>query len=804
MNEEDEQRLEAEARIAEAAEKSKESYDKARESVENYSSLGSKAVSTLSDASKRSAYGVSDSMEAIRKSASTTGSDMVRQSNVVADASKQMGRVSSEISKFAISTAAAFGNYSKTMNDDIKTSTTESMESIQSIMKNAGKNLPNLGLLEKIGLNDKDGMSSVLKSIKDIADSAEGVENYRSSLMSMAATRGDLSSFFKEVGTNFENLDGFLKSDIATNTKLAESLGITLNEVERLNLSFSKIPGTLGATIAVGSDAVKQMSLLEAAVSLAKGTGRDFASVQTDISQAMNDFGFSAQKAIEYTSRISEVSKNGNVPLETTKNILGDISSSYRLYGNNVDAASRLTLKFYDNLRQSGVSIKDSQEMIKSFSQSVTSLTLSQKAFLSSQTGGPGGLLGGLQIEKMMADGKMDEVFDKVKNTLQKQFNGKIMTLSDVKTQEDASMFTKQRQMLTQGPLGSIVKTDAEASKVLEAFKRGEKVDPNKPGITKDGMDALVEPISTGNEIANRSATALTGIDRTLQAMLRIQGVEKGVEGISTMTDGTTLNDTGASEAMKVASRQSRLNASEDATTRVTAQKTGSPVATPKMSDLMDFSGLTNRIVDTGKSLFGQGSANVQGERQLEPSTSNRNPITNPVPRAPLLAPVVKEEKAPNRLKPMVQSNLTQAINATMQGKESEKSQTAEMPKASKALGDIKKASEASKPEQSMNPIDRLNKFMAETFTSAKDSVLGLGKGISASSIEKGTEAARETAKQAASVNPSPANAPKADAKTAVEHTHTIDVVTKGVCIDCGKKTQPSTTRMSLDPASGL
>lgn len=803
MNEEDqEQTLESAEEIVAATDKVKEKYKEAQESVEAYGSAGSKAVSTLADASKRSASGVSESMDHVRKSVSTTGSDLVRSGAAATEASKQMGRVAGEIGKFAISTSAAFGNYSKSMNDDIKTSTSESMASIQNIMKTAGKNLPNLGLLEKIGGGTKEGMAKALGSIKDIAESTEGVENYRSSLMSLAAQRGDLNSFFNEVGGNFENLDNFLKADIATNTKLAESLGITLNEVEKLNLSFSKIPGTLGATISVGSDAVKQMSLLEAAVSLAKGTGRDFASVQTDITQAMTDFGFSAQKAIEYTSRVSEVSKKGNIPLETTKSILNDISSSYRLYGNNVDAASRLTLKFYDNLRQSGVSIKDSQEMIKGFSQSVMNLSLSQKAFLSNQTGGPGGLLGGLQIEKMLSDGKMDEVFDKVKATIQKQFNGKIMTLSDVKTQEDAAMFTKQRTMLTQGPLGSIVKSDAEASKVLEAFKRGEKVDPNKPQLTKDGMDALVEPISTGNEIANRSATALTGIDRTLQAMLRIQGVDKGIEGISTITDATTLNDTAAAESMKTASRQSRQAASEDAATRVAAQKTGTPVPTPQMRDLMDVSALTDRATATAKAIASQSAENIQGNKKLEPPTSLNNPITTPSPRTPLLRPVVPEAVRKGEDVSQVVKVQTEAPRTSVLAPQIPDLPGA-APSSTKALEDIRKTTEANKESGSQsNVLDRMNKFMADTFTSAKDSVLG--KGISVSSIEKGADAARETAKQAASINPTPASAPKTETKTQVEHMHTIDVIQKGVCIDCGKKTQPSTTRMSLDPASGI
>src|SRR5271166_3703252 len=101
-------------------------------------------------------------------------------------------------------------------------------------------------------------------------------------------------------------------------------------------------------------------------------------------------------------------------------------------------------------------------------------MSMAQKSFLSSQTGGPGGLLGAVQIEKMLREGKTAEVAEKIQMALKRQFGGQgVVTQADVRDEASAAAFERQRLMLTSGTFGIKAKDEDEATNMLEAIKSG-------------------------------------------------------------------------------------------------------------------------------------------------------------------------------------------------------------------------------------------------------------------------------------------------------------------------------------------
>lgn len=789
MNEEENKSDEELAAVIEALKEQRDAFNKTSDAANAYGATTTKVFPDVSDAARRSGEAISEANANMRKGLAAGGNAIVKTTTEAMAGNKDLGRITNELTKHLTSTAFAFSNFSKKVTEDNRSSTMESISQIQNIIKESGKNIPGGNLLSKLG--GETGVSALVGQLSDITASAEGVEDYRSTLMSLAATRGDLGKFFTETGENFEGLGDHLRSDVATNLKLAESLKISVGEVEKLNVAFNAIPGTLGATVKVGSEATKQLSLLDAAVNLARGSGRKFTEIQDDINVALNEFGFSAQKAIEYSARISEVSKAGGIPLAQVKNIIHDVSGTYRLYGDNVDAASRMTLKFYDNLRQSGVSAKDSENIIKGFSKSVENLSLAQKSFLSSQTGGPGGLLGGLQIEKMLSEGKMDEVFDKVKATIQKQFNGKIMTLADVKTQEDASIFTKQRTLLTQGPLGKIVGSDAEASKVLESFKRGEKATISgavQPQITKDATDSLVGPIEKGNEIALRSSNILGEIQRGAEVAIREAGLNKGLEGISTMTGGTTLKDTMAASTMKQEVRAKQEMSSNEATSRVMQQKTGNPVPVSNLNDLVDKKSIINNAITAGKSVLTQAQENVkttESPKRKEVVMQEANIIsTKPSPK---ISQVDVNKTTKENLKATA-DNAAKVATVTTDNQTSDKSKQVIKDKSKTDISNLMEelrnryGSEVNKQKQEASNTNEVMPTLAE----------------------KGANVALEAAKQSEIKSPATANKEQAAQSQTIEMKHSLEVDITGHCKVCGKQEHVSKNVLALNPAAGL
>ena len=69
-------------------------------------------------------------------------------------------------------------------------------------------------------------------------------------------------------------------------------------------------------------------------------------------------------------------------------------------------------------LQNTGMTGQHAMEVVKGMTDSIAGMSVAQKAFLSSQTGGPGGLMGAFQIEKDLREGKIDKVFDKVRQTM--------------------------------------------------------------------------------------------------------------------------------------------------------------------------------------------------------------------------------------------------------------------------------------------------------------------------------------------------------------------------------------------------
>jgi ribosomal protein S13 len=114
----------------------------------------------------------------------------------------------------------------------------------------------------------------------------------------------------------------------------------------------------------------------------------------------------------------------------------------------------------------------------------------------------------------MMNEGKIDEVFEKVRMQMQKQF-GKIVSVEEAaNSPQAAAQLVKQRAILKQGPLGQFAKDDQTASKILEAFRakeEGKTTVPLSESILKEQMDR-------GTQIEEQSYTELTKIRALLES----------------------------------------------------------------------------------------------------------------------------------------------------------------------------------------------------------------------------------------------------------------------------------------------
>jgi hypothetical protein len=145
----------------------------------------------------------------------------------------------------------------------------------------------------------------------------------------------------------------------------------------------------------------------------------------------------------------------------------------------------------------------------------VSKLDIAQRTFVSARTGGPGGLQGGYDVALAMREGRMDEVYGKVEETLRDMMGGEIVTLEQAAVDpRAAAQMARQTQMLTTGPL-AIAGSEGEACRVLDAFAKGE-TGVGKEVIGETPEMASVKAITRGNTIQERQASILTDIHNVL------------------------------------------------------------------------------------------------------------------------------------------------------------------------------------------------------------------------------------------------------------------------------------------------
>lgn len=313
----------------------------------------------------------------------------------------------------------------------------------------------------------------------NIVAAADNSIKLQTALIQLSAKTGDLGPVLNAAGDDLENMNAILASQeniIAQNIK---TTGLSREQIESYYLSLGKVPGALSATIKQSKEADDVTSMLTATTRIAASTGMSHKEIVDSLSNSYNKYSTTGEQALTFVARMSEISQNYNIQLSDVQKALTDSANAFASYGAAGENAGRMLEgtanimnNYVDALKQSGLSGTQATNVISEMTGQLSKLDIAQKSYLSSQTGGPGGLMGAFQIEKMMKEGKVDDVMEKVRETLMKQF-GKIISLDEAAgSQQAAAQLTKQMMMIKQGPLGQFARSDQDALRILEAFDK--------------------------------------------------------------------------------------------------------------------------------------------------------------------------------------------------------------------------------------------------------------------------------------------------------------------------------------------
>lgn len=391
----------------------------------------------------------------------------------------------------------------------------ESTKNLGSDFKELNQTLTNMPVLSKIP-----GIGAILDHFGSIAETTHkaigSVKSYENQLMSLQAQYGGFETAGKRLEF-IESLDKNMIQFTQTQTALANTLNLSTKEVTDYSMKFMKIPGAYSETIKVGDELGGSMSMTEAALRATRGTTGDLDHAIAALDFQYKQFGQTNREGLDLLTQTYKVSQNLGVAFGDLEKPIKDIAQQFASLGDNSEAAVRMVNQLGTSLKSTGLGITPTLDIITSITSGIHNMNTAQKAFLSQQTGGSGGLKGAFEIDLLLQQGKMDEVYGKMQESLMKQFGGNVVGLEDAASSDTAAaQMQKQLAFIMEGPFGSLVKDQGQAIKLLESFSKGES------GGALEIGDTLSEAIESDSELQKRQFDVTQNISNTLKEALNL------------------------------------------------------------------------------------------------------------------------------------------------------------------------------------------------------------------------------------------------------------------------------------------
>lgn len=574
---------------ADAAAKLSQNADEASNSMRNLNSsldathfVADNATRSLNGLDKIST-GLTSAFDSFTGSMKNSGVSLENLSNISEKSARSMAVMSAallgtqEQFRKILPENESLNTYQKTLNSlkDTVENRKSVISAIVGMAETTGKKIDTASLAGKSLTQLKDIIGGTFGSLLTGADNASYA---RDAFIRLSATTGNLGDVFEAAGPNLENINKLVREQSNSLTAASMATGVSRDVVEKYWGQLGKVPGALRSVVEGTHAAGEQTDMLTASIQFASGSGREYSAVVADLNSAYADFGATGKDAFTILGRLGEVANKTGVNFDTVHKALMESNSLLKEFSNSgKDAASNMTglsnvmVNYSAGLRATGLSANVSLDITKNMVTQVEKLSTAQKAFLSQQTGGPGGLKGANQIDIMIREGKIDEVFEKVRKTMQNQF-GSIVTQQEAAQSESAArQFEKQKKLLTSGPLGNLVQNDQQAARLLESF-RAKQEGRVGPGVELS-KDIVNDTLDKGVQLQDKTNTILTSILTTLQGNNATQSLAQGrIMEQAASASGGEASDVRVSESQRQLQRT--LRAGRQRATVIGAQST--------------------------------------------------------------------------------------------------------------------------------------------------------------------------------------------------------------------------------------
>lgn len=412
----------------------------------------------------------------------------------------------------------------------------------ESMANSFGRSLPDAA---------KTSVSALETFMGTMLRSADNTLKAQNALVQYAGKTGNLSALFAAAGPNLSNMNELISQQRIALLDSAQAVNLLPEEVEKYYDKLGSIPGAFTASVTAsdgviarsGGNMSKTVSMLSATILTAIGSGRSYESVMQDLNTAFKNYGLTGESALKFSASMRKISDDNAISIDTVQSALSATANEFGRFAQAGDTASRMSQGLAENmdlytdaLKKAGMTGDAAANTYVKLGKNISDMSIAQKAFLSQQTGGPGGLQGAFQIEKMLKDGDIKGVMDKVRKQML-QMTGEAVSIEEAaNSPAAASRLTRQREILKQGPLGSMASNDQDASRILEAFSnmgKGKAPDTDFSktlGTTMDhGLDLQGQSLTELQKINIATAKMAAAAD-TSNAGLLERNVGGGVD----------------------------------------------------------------------------------------------------------------------------------------------------------------------------------------------------------------------------------------------------------------------------------
>lgn len=406
---------------------------------------------------------------------------------------------------FGMVFSGAFGDM-EGVGQKTATGTAESMKAISSAVMDINKPL-----------------GKVTEGIANLANQTLGIRQLENQLMSMY---GKFAGFGAQATSGSrldvtENLEAELAGIVEFNTDVAQATNLSVDEINKYASGLMKLPGAYRETIDAGVLSQGQMKLFEGAVRIARGTTGDWGDALDALTLQFKSFAKTNEDSLKFLAKTYEVSQSLGYAFDDLKNPIEGIVKQFAVFGNTMDSSVTLVGSLMRAFKDVGLGVEPSTDMIKKLTGAINNLDFAQKSFLSSQTGGPGGLRGALEIEQMLAEGNLTGVYEKMEQALRKQFGGNIVTREEgAQSENAAAQYVKQVQFLTEGPFGGIVQGSGEAAKLLEAFQKAGSGGIDVDTLARATEDATKNAMTADTQLQQKQLNAAVTMSNDVKRLV--------------------------------------------------------------------------------------------------------------------------------------------------------------------------------------------------------------------------------------------------------------------------------------------